>query len=357
MSKYYQKRDKKLFKPPGSLIYIGNEIDEDVTINFIAYDDEKCEQNEINSFQEIEELLSNDYNVFWIHINGINNENIINQIGNIFRVNNLVLEDIMNTNKRPKVDFYPEYIYSIFKNISYKKCSGGIRLEQISIIAGNNYVITFQEKGSNIFTNIMERVSNDGGNIRDWGANFLFYSLIDYLVDSYFYSMEVVADQIEKLDKEVLMTYSNIELSDLREYKHDITVLRKLLWPTRELIKDIIQQTSFESEGENELNFYYRDIYEHTIELIELLEILQGSVEEIQNLYHTKISHRMNRIMGLLTVISIIFLPLTLIAGIYGMNFKYMPELNLKWGYPAVLLIMMFVAASLVLYFKNKKWF
>jgi len=169
--------------------------------------------------------------------------------------------------------------------------------------------------------------------------------------------MEEVADQIEKLDKEVLMTYSNIELSDLREYKHDITVLRKLLWPTRELIKDIIQQTSFESEGENELNFYYRDIYEHTIELIELLEILQGSVEEIQNLYHTKISHRMNRIMGLLTVISIVFLPLTVIAGIYGMNFKYMPELNLKWGYPAVLLIMIVVAVSLILYFKNKKWF
>ncbi|MFW6287666.1 MAG: magnesium/cobalt transporter CorA [bacterium] len=354
MSKFYQRRDKKLCKPPGSLIYIGNQIDENVEVTIIAYNDEGYSQFKVSDLRKLNELLSDDYNVYWININGINNEKVINQVGELFNINSLVLEDIMNSDKRSKVDFYPEYTYSILKKINYDNNS--ILLKQISILKSGNYVLTFQETGADIFSNIVERISNNEGQIRGRTANFLFYTIIDFIVDGYFYCIEDVAEEIEELDNQVLISHTGIELRDLREYKKNIGILRKLLWPGRELVKDIIQQSSFSDEGDEELNYYYHDIYEHIIELMELLELLQGTVDEVQNLYHTKISHRMNRIMGLLTVISVIFLPLSLLVGIYGMNFKYMPELNIKWGYPAILVIMLSIALALIIYFKNKEW-
>mgnify|MGYP000398040456 CR=1 FL=1 len=356
MSRYYKRRDEKLYKPPGSLIYIGEETDDIVEISIYCYDSNNYEQVKVDSIVELGEVLTRNYKVLWVHVNGTNNGSVIKQIGDIFNINHLVLEDIMNTDKRPKVNFYTEYTYTIFKNINFDK-SEGILSRQISIIKGNYYLITFQEKGTEVFSTIVDRIQNNDDRIRSRKVNFLFYSLIGYLIDNYFYCMEHVTEQIEKLDNQVLLVYSDIQLSDLRDYKYIISRLRRILWPIRELIKDIIQHTPVDDEKSEELNHYYRDIYEHVIELIEILEILQGTVEEVQNLYHTKISHHMNRVMGLLTIVSIIFLPLTLLAGIYGMNFKYMPELNIRWGYPAVLVIMVIIAISLILYFKNKDWF
>lgn len=356
LSRYYKRKDKDLYTPPGSLVYIGDDIEENVEISIYVYNSNNFEQIKINSISELENVLSGDYNVRWINVNGVNDMGIIKRIGNIFNVDELILGDIMNTSKRPKVNFYPEYIFTIFKSLN-ADIDEGIISEQISIIKGEKYIITFQESEIDMFSSIIDRIKNNTGKIRSRKVNFLFYCLIDYLIDSYFYCMDHIAEQIEYLDSQVLLNHSKIQLSDLKDYKYTIVDIRKILWPIRDLIKDIIQHTPTDDENSEELNHYYRDIYEHVIELIELIELLQGKVDEIQNLYHTNISHHMNRVMGLLTIVSIIFLPLTLLSGIYGMNFKYMPELDVKWGYPAVLLIMLIIAICLILYFKNKDWF
>ncbi len=259
LNSYYKKRKEKLHEPPGSLIYIGDSLEENITVNFTGYDQENFQHLEVNSIKELRNLLENDYTVSWIHINGIHNVQAVKELGNVFNINDLILENIVNTGKRPRVSIYPDYILTIIKNITFNKIDG-ISTEQVSIITGQDFIITFQEKGQPLFSKIVERIKNDVGNIRYEKIDYLFYSILDYLIDNYFKCIEDFGDQIERLDGKVLSDFQNIDLKDFKFFKQSANFMQKVLWPTRDLINDIIQQIPSNDENKK-LNIFFRDIY------------------------------------------------------------------------------------------------
>lgn len=347
-----RKLTKKIGVPPGSLIYTG-ERREDFEISIIDYDG--TDYKEFKS-DKIEDCFpfKDSQTVTWINIIGLHKTDVVESIGMHYGIHPLILEDILNVHQRPKIEYFDDYIFVVVKMLFYNENSLCIESEQVSIILGRNYVITFQERIGDVFDIVRERIRNNKGIIKKNKADYLLYSLIDVIVDNYFIILEKIGDKVEDLEDGIILSPSPETAKLIHRLKRDLIELRKSVWPLREILTAL-------SKGESSLIHkktiaYFRDVYDHTIQVIDTVETFRDMASGLLDIYLSSISNRMNEVMKVLTIIATIFIPLTFIAGIYGMNFKYMPELEREWGYPAILIVMLIIGIGMVLFFRKRKW-
>ena len=290
----------------------------------------------------------------WINVDGLDQIEVIEKLGSYFNIHPLTLEDVLNTGQRPKMDDYGSYIYTVLKMMLLDKEKNEIIIDQVSIIFGYNYILSFQEREVDVFDPLRERLKNPASRLRKNGVDYLAYGLIDAVIDNYFVILEHFGEEIEELEDELVIHPSPETIKTIQKYKRDMIILRKSVWPLRELINGL---QKIESELIKETTqIYLRDIYDHTIQVIDSVEDFRDILSSMVDVYLSSLSNKMNDIMKVLTVIATIFIPLTFVAGVYGMNFEYMPELQWRWGYPAILLFMATVGAIMFSYFKKKRW-
>ena len=353
MSRLFKKRSKKSGLPPGSLVHIGERKTEEIKITVIDYDETIFQEREIKSIEECFSFKDKP-TVTWINIEGIHRTDIIQKLGDCYGFHPLVLEDILNTDQRPKMEDYKDYLYIVLKMLSNNK-GPEIIVEQVSLILGSNFVISFQEGvAGDVFNPVRERIRNGKGRIRSFGADYLAYSLIDSIVDNYFIILEKLGERIEDLEEELLINPSKETLHKIHQLKREMIFLRRAVWPLREVISTMERADSTLTKEYSRV--YFRDVYDHTIQIIDVIETYRDMLAGMLDIYLSSLSNKMNEIMKFLTIIGTIFIPLTFIVGLYGMNFDYMPELRWRWGYFSILFFMFAVSVFMLLYFKRKKW-
>jgi len=352
MGKFMRKRAKKAGLPPESLVYTGEKVDAKVSITIIDYDEQHYQEREKASFDECL-LLKNQPGVTWIKVEGLHAVENLEKLGECYGLHPLVLEDILNTDQRPKIEDFDDYLYIVLRMIHYSE-NNELASEQISLILGSNFLISFQEGNGAVFAPVLERLRTSKGRIRKSGPDYLAYTLMDLIVDHYFVVLEKFGEALEYLEEEVVKQPTTETLQDIHRYKYDMIMLRKSVWPLREVIArldrrewDLIQEAT---------GIYFKDVYDHTIVAIDNIETYRDILSGMLDIYLSSISNRLNGIMKVLTVIATIFMPLTFLAGVWGMNFKNMPELQWPWGYFMALGLMIAIALSMMLYFHKKKW-
>lgn len=353
MQKIFKRRSEKGGLPPGTLAYVGEKKIEKVIITVFDYDSERYEEKELKSIEECFSYKDTP-TVTWINIDGIHQVDIMEKIGNYFGLHPLIMEDILNTRQRPKMDDLEDYLFVVLKMLNYNEGDDEIVAEQISIILGHNFVISFQEKEGDVFEPIRDRIRKNKGRIRKMGADYLAYALVDSVVDNYFTILEKIWERIEFLEEELVENPSTQTLQEIYGLKRKMIFLRKSIWPLREVISELERGGS--SLIKESTGIYLRDVYDHTIQIIDTVETFRDMISGILDVYLSSLSNKMNEVMKVLTIIATIFIPLTFLAGIYGMNFKYMPELEWHQGYFAVLFLMVIICSGMVIYFRKKKW-
>ncbi|MGV8058720.1 MAG: magnesium/cobalt transporter CorA [Smithellaceae bacterium] len=347
------KRSKKAGLLPGSLIHLGNTYTEKPKISLINYNEASFSEREINSAAGLKAEMDRQ-GIMWIDIVGLQDTSLLEDIGNVFGLHPLVLEDILNTDQRPKMEDYCDYLYIVLRNFN-GQTNGELISEQISMILGKNFVISFREKPDNLFEPIRQRLVSNKGRIRKSGADYLAHAIIDNIVDNYFIVLEKLEEKIEFLENDLVRRTTPVTLQAIHDLKRELILLRKSLWPLREAISSLERSDSqLISES---TRIYFKDIFDHVIAIIDSLETFRDMLSGMLDIYLSSVSNKLNEVMKVLTVIATIFMPLTFLAGVYGMNFKFMPELEWRWGYFGVLGIMLLVALSMIYYFKKKKWY
>lgn len=352
-SNLFQRYSQKVGLPPGSLVYVGEERTEPVRISVIDYDETYIHETEVQTIQECLPFTQTE-TVTWIHIEGIHETPVIEDIGTYFGINHLVLEDLMTPSHLPKIEAHDNYIFIILKNLDYNAASVSVSREQIGLIIGNNFVISLQESRGTRFTSVQKRLRNAQGRIRKMQADYLAYALIDVIVDHYFIVLEQLSDRLESVEEEIITDPSSEVLGKINILRKEFLLLRRPILPLRDVLNDVLDDEI--GLFTHDTNLYFRDVYDHLMQVIHTLETLRSAVSSLFDTYTSAVSHRMNEVMKVLTIVATFFIPLTFIAGIYGMNFKSMPELEVPWGYPAVLLVMGGIGIAMFIYFKLKKW-
>jgi len=353
LSKLVKKKSKKVGLPPGSIVHIGNKRAEKTKITIVDYNEEQFQEKEVKTVKECCPYKEKP-TITWINIDGVHEEKIIEELGKIYNFHPLILEDIVDTDQRPKIKDFGDYIFIILKMHYYDKENNEIKIEQVSLIFGKNYVISFQEREGDVFDSIRERIRNNIGRIRKARADYLIYVLMDAIIDNYFTILEKLGEETEDLEAKVIKDPVPANLQIIYKLKSELIFLRKSVWPLREVI-------SILEKGESVLidkstNIYLRDIYGHTIQVMDTVETLRDVISGTLDVYLSSVSNKMNEIMKVLTIIATIFIPLTFIAGVYGMNFQYMPELKWVWAYPLILSVMLIIGIVMVIFFKRRKW-
>jgi magnesium transporter len=289
--------------------------------------------------------------VSWLNITGVEDAELLERIGEEFGIHPVVLEDIQNTVQRPKMEEYGDTVFLTFRMLQWNEA---VVSEQISIILGPGYVISFQEREGDVFDPIRERLRKNKGRVRRGGAAYLAYVLLDIVVDTYFLILEKLEDEIEEMDDRIERRGAREVIEQLRRIKYEVIAVRRAVWPMRE-VTDRLHKQDIPQFGDD-MPPYLRDLYDHVLRVIDTIELLRETLSSLTDTYHTALSNDMNGVMKVLTIIATIFIPLTFIAGVYGMNFAHMPELNVPWAYPAVLVVMAVVAAGMIVYFRWKRW-
>ncbi len=353
MLRLIKRVSKKTGLPPGTPVHIGEKKIEKTRITIIDYDKDKFQQYEAEKIEECFPFKDTP-TVTWINIDGIHEVEIIEDIGKHFDLHPLLLEDIVNTGQRPKIEHFENYLFIVLKMLYYDKEETEIKSEQVSLILGSNFVISFQESIGDVFNPVRDRIRNGKGRIRKMGADYLAYSLMDAIVDSYFVILEQLGEEIEHTEEELVKNPTPETLQAIHNLKREMIFLRKSTWPLREVVSVLEREES--PLIKKSTSIYLRDVYDHTFQVIDTIETFRDMLSGMLDIYLSSISNRMNAIMKVLTIIATIFIPLTFIAGIYGMNFRFMPELEWHWGYPLVLLVMVAIGVLMLFYFRKKEW-
>jgi len=353
MRRFIRTERKKAGLSPGTLVHVGEKKADHVRIRVIDYDQENLEERELQSIDECVPYRDKP-TVSWINIDGLHDVDVIEKLGQTFNLHPLVLEDIMNADQRPKMEDYENYIFIICKMLSYDDKEDRLNIEQFSLLLLPGVIISFQEKPGDVFNPVRERMRKGKGRIRKMGMDYLMYALLDAVVDNYFIVLENIGERIEDLEEELIASPGPETLQAIHHLKRELIFLRKSVWPLREAISglereelDLIQEKT---------TVYLRDVYDHTIQVIDTIETYRDMVSGVLDVYLSSVSNKMNEVMKVLTIIATIFMPMTFIAGIYGMNFKHMPELDTNWGYPAVWLVIIVIGVIMLVYFRRKKW-
>ncbi len=353
MPRSAHRRSRKSGLPPGSLIHIGERKRERTRITIIDYDEKNYEEKEAGAVEECFPFKET-ATVTWINVDGVHDSEVIGKIGGHFGVHPLILEDIMSTAQRPKLEDMGDYIFIVVRMLSFERKKKGVLSEQVSLIVGPNFVISFQEGEGDVFDPVRERIRTGKGRLRKMGPDYLAYALIDAIVDNYFLILEKFGENVEVLEEELVSDPGRKTIQALHTLKREMIFLRKSVWPLREVISGLERAGSpliKESTG-----IFLRDVYDHTIQVIDTVETYRDMLSGMLDIYLSSVSNRMNEIMKVLTIIATIFIPLTFIAGIYGMNFEHMPELGWRWGYVAVLALMVGIGVFMLIYYGSKKW-
>lgn len=343
---------KTIGQAPGTLVYTGKKNEIKVALEVFSYDENTIEEKAGSSLIDVISIKDNQKNN-WLNIDGLHNIELIHEIGEMFKLNPLMLEDILHVEQRPKMEDFGEYIFFTIK-MFHDNPDGSIEYEHVSFVLGENFVISFQEKPKDVFDLIRDRLRNSYGKIRQKESDYLFYRFIDTIIDNYFLVMDRIAEKIESLEDEVMENPSTKTLQKLQVVRKELIYLRRSIYPLRESINSILKSESKLMHQDTER--FFMDVYDHTIQIIESLETYRDLLSGIMDLYMNTASNRMNEIMKVLTIMSTIFIPMTFIAGIYGMNFDHMPELHLKYGYAIAWGLMIFVSIMMLFFFKRKKW-
>jgi len=346
-------RKKHVGLPPGSVVFIGDEKTAPVRFSVIDYTDDHLEETTLRDVNEVLPYRESPTST-WINVTGVHDEDTIRTIGDHFGLHPLIQEDIAHTGQRPKLEVYDDHIYVVTKMLYHNGNGQHIRAEQVSFVLGGNYLLSFQEDPGDVFDPVRKRLREGRGRIRDRGTDYLTYALLDVIVDHYFVVLEELGGRTEELEDEVLddpQTETQERINDLRR---DLIFMRRMTWPVRELLSQLERLDS--PLWSDDTRPFVRDTYDHAVQVLDLVESLRDVVGGLTDLYMTSLSNRMNEIMKVLTIIGTIFIPLTFIAGIYGMNFEYMPELTVWYGYPVAMVAMAALAVALLFYFRRKEW-
>ncbi|MFH1662433.1 MAG: magnesium/cobalt transporter CorA, partial [Chloroflexota bacterium] len=324
-------RAKKAGLPPGTLTYLGDKKVDKVKISLIDYDEAQFQEKEVKTAEECFSF-KNTPTVTWINIDGVHDIELIEKLGRIFDLHPLILEDIVNAQQRPKMEDSGNYIFIVLRMLHYDAKDNEVKSEQVSLVLGSNFVISFQESEGDVFEPIRERIRKSKVRIRKMGADYLAYALVDAVVDNYFIVLEKLGEIIEGIEDKLIQAPTPETLQIIHSLKREAISLRKSVWPLRELISGLDRaETPLIHKS---IKIYIRDVYDHTIQVIDTIESFRDTITGMLDIYLSSVSNRMNEVMKVLTIFAAIFIPLTFIAGIYGMNFSFMPELSWHWGYP-----------------------
>ncbi len=339
--------------PPGSLIHVGDVRESITRISVIDYSKDAVTEQEIKSLDEILQYKETS-TVTWVVIEGLTNVELVEKIGALFAIHPLVLEDILNTHQRPKFEEYGDYLYIVLKSLMPENGQFTVNYEQISLLVLKNFVFTFKEKQDTLLHPLMQRIRNSKGRFRSQGSDYLTYAILDTVVDQNFVLMDALDESINGLEDELFTHPTPKVLTGIQLLKREIIGIRRNTSPVRELMAGLLRS---ESELISEYTrLYLRDVSDHTIRVMELVESYRDILSGLLDIYLSSVSHKMNEVMKVLTVFASIFIPLTFLAGIYGMNFEYMPELKWKWAYPALWGAFVAIPVVLLVYFRRKKW-
>lgn len=338
---------------PGTLVHIGEQRVDRVRIQVINFDADTMDER---TTETLPEALSycDDQRTSWLNVDGLHDTELISRLGDHFHIHPLTLEDILNTGQRAKIEDFDTYLYIVLKMLRHEPSSNAVLHEQISLIITDRVLISFQESQGDVFEPVRQRLRNNRGRIRKLGCDYLAYTLMDAIVDHYFTILEFIGERIEEIEEEILETPRPRVMERLHDQKRNIIYLRKQIWPLREVVNSMTREENPLIQRSTTL--FLRDVHDHTIQIIDTIESYRDLMAGLLDLYLTMISNRMNEVMKVLTIIATIFIPITFIAGVYGMNFKYMPELEWPRGYGMVWGIMLVMALVMLIYFKRKKW-
>lgn len=354
MPKRSKSRSQKTGLPPGTLVHIGEKLSESIKVTLLDYDGTHYVEKIILNVDELT-TLRDQPTISWVHFAGIHDIRILEQLGEVFGLHPLILEDILNTDQRPKMQDMDGYIFIVLKRFfDTIDGHGEIKAEQVSVILGPNYVISFQEREDDLFNPVRERIKTSKGRLHKADADYLAYALIDIIVDSYFGILETLGEKIELEEEALVNNPTQSTLQAIQRLKRDMIFLRKSIWPLRETISAVERSES--PLIHDVTGIYLKDIYDHAIQVIDTVETYRETLSGMIDIYLSGLSNRMNQVMKVLTIIATLFMPMTFLAGVYGMNFKYLPELEWHWGYFFFWMVSILIAVIMLIIFKRKKW-
>ncbi len=353
MQKLVKSRSKTIGMPPGTLVHIGEKKRETTLMTLIGYDEDNFEQKKLG-IKGLEELKIKETGITWLNVEGLSDINVLETVGTVFSLHPLILEDILNTDQRPKIDANEEYIYISAKMLFYGKELGELDIDQVSLILGKKCVITISEKDTDVFDPIVKRLQQRMSRFRKLGADYLAYSLLDVIVDNYFTVLESFGEKVELVEDQMMDGNGRQTLRTIHELKRQLLLLHKAVWPLREVLSFLERDESLMMQETTDI--YIRDLYDHVIQVMDTTDTLRDILASMLEVYLSSSSNRMNEIMKVLTIISTVFMPLSFVVGVYGMNLRNMPEMDWPLMYPILWLVMICISVSMLIYFKKKRW-
>lgn len=354
MNKVLKKRSQKSGLPPGTLVHIGEKSDRHIKLSLMEYDENTLVEEEDVSIEVCLKKIQTPI-MTWIQVNGVSDPAIIASLGNHFHLHALILEDVLNTTQRAKLDTYQNQVFLVLRLLKYTADNHELKDEQVSIVFGPNYLISFVETHEDFFKPIKERMRQGNNRLRCQEPDYLAYALLDLIVDQYFIVLEKVDVDLDNLEEELLYSPRINTMKKIQKAKREMIFLRKSIWPMRDVVNRFQRLDPPLVKPANQV--YLRDVYDHLVQTIDIIEGFRDVVAGLMDIYLSNINIRTNEIMKVLTIVSTIFVPLTFITSLYGMNFDFMPELHYKWSYPLVLALMIAMAGGMLFYFRSKRWF
>ncbi|RQV93016.1 MAG: magnesium/cobalt transporter CorA [Calditrichaeota bacterium] len=349
-----KKRISKVGLPPGTIIHVGERKVESTGIEYTSYDAQNLSEKSLNSMEHMLSVIDKE-RITWINITGLHDTVFFEKIKHSFNIHPLVMEDVLNTEQRTKVEIHDDYMFVVLKMITFNRKLLIINKEQVSFILSKNLLLTFQEQPGDLFDPIRVRIRDNKGRIRKSGPDYLLYCLMDVLTDHYFSVLEELGEQVENLEEKIYDNPHSSVVKQLHHLKRQFITLHKAVWPMRELIGAILKE---EGNIISKATFpFFKDIADHIIQVMDAVYNYREIVSGLMDLYLSMVSIRMNEVMKVLTIIATIFIPLSFIAGIYGMNFEFMPELKWRWGYFIWWAVTISVTGLMLIFFRKKKWF
>ncbi len=354
MSTDIQKRVKKAGQLPGTPVYTGNRLEVTPTITVASYNNQEFNEY-VNTQVDDEQIRARDSHITWVHVEGLHDIHLVGQVATQYKLHPLTVEDILNVSQRSKIEDFDDYIFITLKILTWSHKLNKMNTEQLSLVIGENFVLSFTESPFSAFNLIRECLrTGHSVHLLENGSDYLAYRLMDTTIDQYFVVLEKISDKIERIEENIIISPTQDNAREIFQLKHKILLLRKAIWPIREEISHLLQAdhkfiTSF-------TRLYLRDLYDHVVQAIDAVETLRDMVSSIMDIYLSLVTNKMNEIMKVLTIISTIFIPITFITSLYGMNFKYMPELDWRYGYPCALLVMGLISCGMLIFFRRKRW-
>ncbi|SMP38694.1 magnesium transporter [Desulfonatronum zhilinae] len=346
-------RQAKVGAAPGTMVHVGERMADKTSLRVVTYN--AAEVRTWPPRDSAEGIFpSIGQGVTWINVDGLHQVDVVTTLGREFNLSALVLEDILNTDHRPKLEIHDDFLFIVVKMLVPEPARDSFRVEQLSLILGDAFLLSFQESEGDVFDAIRQRITIGKGRIRQSGPDYLAYALLDAVVDNYFLVLETISTELERLEEALLSAPGPSDLHRFHRLRREAILLRRIIWPLREALAGLIRDDSALIKPETRV--FLRDVHDHAVQAMDIVESLRDLASSLLELHLSRNSQRMNETIKVLTLIATIFIPLTFIAGVYGMNFEFMPELRWPWGYPLILLFMLGVAVTMLLYFKRRHW-